>query len=148
MRSSAITGFQRFGRAVGTAGLLSLLGSCLTDDSGGSEPRGEAIFRVLVTTQTSGQPVPSATIRLFADYETQCDAPGPLSAELLTDASGALRVQSEGPRVPGGTCLSLIVLPPAESALLVSERVPFVLEFRTAPPLDSIQIDIALEPEG
>ena len=148
MRTIAISGLRRCGWAAISAGLLSSIVSCVTDDSGGSEPRGEAILRVLVTAQSSGQPVPGATIRLFADYERECDQQGPFAAELLTDASGALRVQSEGARRPGGSCLSLNVLPPAESALLPSERVPFVLDFRTAPPLDSIQVDIALEPEA
>ena len=147
MRHSAIAGLRRFGWAAVSAGLLSLILSCVTDDSGGSEPRGEAILRVLVTAQSSGQPVPGATIHLFADYERECDQ-GPSAAELLTDANGTLRIQSEGPRLPGGTCLSLTVLPPAESALEPSERVPFVLDFRTAPPLDSIQVDVALEPEA
>jgi hypothetical protein len=148
MRNLAIAGLRRFGRTVASVGLLSLIVSCVTDDSGGSEPRGEAILRVLVTAQSSGQPVPGATIRLFADHERQCDQRGPFASELLTDANGALRVQSEGPRLPGGTCLSLNVLPPTESALVSSERVPFVLDFRTAPPLDSIQVEVALEPEA
>jgi hypothetical protein len=148
MRHSAIAGLRRFGWAAVSAGLLSSVVSCVTDDSSGSEPRGEAILRVLVTARSSGQPVPGATIHLFADYERECDQEGPSAAELLTDANGALRVQSEGPRLSGGTCLSLTVLPPAESALEPSERVPFVLDFRTAPPLDSIQVDVALEPEA
>jgi hypothetical protein len=148
MRHSAIAGLRVFGRAAVSAGLASAIVSCVTDDSDGSDPRGEAILRVLVRARSSGQPVAGATIRLFADYERECDRAGPSAAELLTDANGALRVQSEGPRVPGGTCLSLTVLPPVESALKPSERVPFVLDFRTAPPLDSIQVDVALEPEG
>jgi hypothetical protein len=148
MRNSAIVGLRRSGWTATSAGLLSLMVSCITDDSSGSEPRGEAIFRVLVTAQSSGQPVPGATIRLFADYERGCDQQGPFAAELLTVANGALRIQSEGPRLPRGTCLSLNVLPPAGSALVPSERVPFVLEFRTAPPLDSIQVEVALEAEA
>jgi hypothetical protein len=147
MRSLAIAGLRRFGWAAASVGLLGLIVGCVTDDSGGSEPRGEAILRVLVTAQGSGQPVPDATIRLFADYKRQCDQQGPFAAELITDANGALRVQSEGPQLPGGTCLSLNVLAPTESALEPSERVPFVLDFRTAPLLDSIQVDVALEPE-
>jgi hypothetical protein len=147
MRRSATAGLRHYGWAAVSAGLLSLIVSCVTDDSGGSEPRGEAILRVLVTAHGSGQPVPGATIRLFADYERECDQDGPSTAALLTDANGALRVQSEGPHLPGGTCLSLTVLPPAESALEPSERIAFVLDFRTAPPLDSIQVDVALEPE-
>jgi hypothetical protein len=148
MRHSTIAGLRRLGWAATSAVLLSMIVSCVTDDSGGSEPRGEAILRVLVTAQSSGQPVPGATIRLFADYERECDQQGPFAAELLTDTNGALRVQSEGPRWPGGTCLSLNVLPPAESALRLSERVPFVLDFRTAPPLDSTQIEVALDSEA
>jgi hypothetical protein len=148
MRHSAIAGLRRLRWAAASAVLLSIIVSCVTDDSDGSEPRGEAILRVLITAQSSGKPVPGATIRLFADYERECDQQGPLAAELLTDTNGALRVQSEGPWLSGGTCLSLNAVPPAESALAPSERVPFVLDFRTAPPLDSIQIDVALEPEA
>ena len=115
---------------------------------GGSEPRGQAILRVLVTAQSTGQPVPDATIRLFADYERACDREGPFAAKLLTDADGASRIQSEGPRLPDGTCLSLTVHPPAESALAPTERIPCVLDFRTAPALGSVQVDVALELES
>ena len=148
MRTLAVGRLRCVGWAAASAGLLSLASACATDDSGGTEARGEAILRVRVSVQHSGIPVPGATVRMFADYEQDCAQQGPLTAELLTDAEGALRVQSEGVLLPGGTCFSLNVLPPPEAALRPAEGVPFLLEFRPAPPLDSVQVDVGLEPDS
>jgi hypothetical protein len=145
MRTLAVGRLRRFRWAATCVGLLGIASGCATDDSG-HEPRGEAILRVHVSAQTSGMPVPAATVRLFADYVRGCTEQGPLTAELLTGDDGALRVQAEGVLVPGGTCFSLWVLPPPETALRAVERVPFLLEFRPAPPLDSVLVDVTLEP--
>lgn len=148
MQDEAVEKRQRAGWTAIGAGVLILIGGCATDDSGATDPRGEAILRVSVSAQTSGMPVPQATIRLFADYQRSCAQQGPLTAELLTANDGSLRVQSEGALIPGGTCFSLSVLPPPESGLQPADRVPFVLEFRAGPPLDSVQVDVALTEEA
>jgi hypothetical protein len=124
-----------------------MLWGCGSEVSEESQPRGEAVLRVHVTAKTSDSPVADATIRIFADQEKNCAEQGPLTAEVVTDASGAFRVQSEGLIRVGGTCFSLGVLPPAGAGLQPSERVPFLLEFRSSPPLDSVQVEVALESE-
>jgi len=139
-------GLRRVRQRAIRVGLLPALAACATDE-GGSQLRGEAILRVQVTAQASGAPVARATIRLFADYELNCAQPGPRTAELLTDDEGALRIQAEGAAIPGGTCFSLAVVPPAETDLRTAERVPFVLKFRPAPPFDSVQVNVTLAAE-
>jgi hypothetical protein len=143
MRPRLGMGSARCRTLAGLAGLGALLVACATDE-GGSEPRGRGILRVQVLAEETGAPVADATIRLFADYSRSCAEQGPLTAELVTDAGGALRIEAEGVQMAGGTCLSLSVVAPERSGLQSAQRVPFVLEFRTELPLDSVQVDVAL----
>jgi hypothetical protein len=146
MRAWNGSGFWRCRAPVTQAGLLAIVTACATDE-GASELQGEAILKVRVSAQASGIPVGGATIRLYADHRRSCTEQGPLTAELVTDDQGTLRIQGEGVSIAGGTCLSLGAVPPQGSGLLPAEWVPFVLEFRAQPPLDSVQVDVALEGE-
>lgn len=79
---------------------------------------------------------------------------GPAGCQPFADRMEAVANGGGGYRTsvykPGGygygpdACQRVFALPPAGSALRGSDTVPLVVQFRAAPPLDSVRVDLAL----
>jgi hypothetical protein len=117
------------------------LGSCATGPEELPSLLGSAILRVEVS--SPGGPVPNAEITVYSDFTTGCNGQGAQGDPRFADSTGVFLEVMVVPK--SNACFSLRVVPPQGSGLAGSERIEFLMQARSEPPLVTTLVQVRLQ---
>jgi hypothetical protein len=91
--------------------------------------------------------VPAQLVYVFSNFTATCTVAAPMVSFVRTNAAGAFRFDrvvapTEGPDL----CVSILVIPEANTGYAESGRLNGFVDFRLLAPLDTLSFNVTLAP--